>query len=63
MSGKKCKDCNGRGQWPEREERGNDITVTTKYCDTCNGRGVIVDDEDIDDFDLADVGATELDDD
>lgn len=55
-----CKDCDGRGQW-QTETTGADgmTTVDTSYCETCHGRGYITNDEDIDDFDLAGVGASE----
>lgn len=59
-----CKDCEGRGKW-QGETTGRDgITeVSTFYCETCHGRGFITNDDDIDDFDLGGVGATEFDDD
>lgn len=59
----KCKDCNGRGHWQERETIGSLVTVEDKFCDTCAGLGTVVEEADQDDFDLAGVGVTEGDDD
>lgn len=59
----KCKTCAGKGRWEERKETGDEVSVEQLFCHNCNGRGYIVEEENIDDFDLAGVGATELDDD
>lgn len=59
-----CPDCGGRGKWQETV-LGSDglMHVDTHYCETCHGTGIKVNDDDIDDFDLAGVGVTEHDDD
>lgn len=59
-----CPDCGGRGRWQDIVDDGNGMAHTdTHYCETCHGRGIITNDDDIDDFDLAGVGATEFDED
>ncbi len=58
----KCKTCDGKGRWEVRKETGGEVSVEQFFCDSCNGRGFTVEDGDIDDFDLAGVGATEYDD-
>lgn len=60
---RRCKDCGGRGVWQDTVTRGGETQVEQKYCNTCKGRGYVVDENEVDDFDLAGVGTTEDDDD
>lgn len=57
-----CRDCEGRGKWQTSITSPDGLTeVSTHYCESCRGRGFITNDDDIDDFDLGGVGATEFD--
>lgn len=57
-----CRDCEGRGRWQTETTAPDGLTqVETHFCHTCQGRGFITNDDDIDDFDLGGVGASEFD--
>lgn len=55
----KCKDCNGRGTWTQKEEQFGEVELMSYFCGTCNGTGKIQNDDNNDDFDVAGVGVTE----